>query len=378
MKQQHTTRRSLGPFLVLTFVLFVYETHWFLFLSSSSSGTAISRSLLASSSGAHRAAGQGAPTATTNHNAITTENLANHSIPRKAEIQPFFRSTTDEDWVLSPDDPLLSRSEWDLSPIVIPEFQLIFFTQAKIGCTVWKQLFRRMMGLPDWAAENCCDLLPWNPRQNGLTYLYHYDRNVASSMLRDDNWTKAIFVRDPVERFVSAWLDKAVRNDSFLQTHCCDRYQLEEQQCIDARTSMAAFIQLVRVCDNPHWRPQSHRLPHASYWQFMTFTGHMESVADDAERLLRTIGAWDAYGASGWGDNHGGGDSNGTTAAATVPDDQAAAIFRGTMGRHHATSAQQRMREYISADLEHQLRTDLYVNDYEHPNITTVPELRRL
>jgi hypothetical protein len=58
-----------------------------------------------------------------------------------------------------------------------------------------------------------------------------------------------------------------------------------------------------------------------------------------------------------------------------VVQDDHAAIFRGTMGRQHATSAQQRMREYISVDLEHQFRTDLYVDDYEHPNIT-VPERR--
>jgi hypothetical protein len=36
------------------------------------------------------------------------------------------------------------------SPIVIEKYKLIFFTIQKTGCTVWKQLSRRMMGLEDW------------------------------------------------------------------------------------------------------------------------------------------------------------------------------------------------------------------------------------
>jgi hypothetical protein len=98
-------------------------------------------------------------------------------------------------------DHIYTRNDWDGAPVVIEKFRLIFFTSAKVGCTTWKQLFRRIMGIKDWKAEEYKTMLPWNPELNGLTYLYHYNRKKASEMMTSPNWTRAIFVRDPKERF---------------------------------------------------------------------------------------------------------------------------------------------------------------------------------
>jgi hypothetical protein len=39
---------------------------------------------------------------------------------------------------------------WDLAPIVISSHRLVFFTIPKVGCSIWKRLFMRMMYRKDW------------------------------------------------------------------------------------------------------------------------------------------------------------------------------------------------------------------------------------
>jgi hypothetical protein len=110
-------------------------------------------------------------------------------------------------------DSIYTRTGWDAAPVVLEDYKVVFFTTAKVGCTVFKQLFRRMMGIPEWQAVTTKGphLLPWNPEVNGLRYLYHYNRTAASRMMTSPDWTRAIFVRDPKTRFLSAYLDKVVR-----------------------------------------------------------------------------------------------------------------------------------------------------------------------
>lgn len=254
-------------------------------------------------------------------------------------------------------DPLLHSPEWDMSPVVIPEYKLIFFTQPKVGCTVFKQLFRRMMGKMDWKAENCCGYLPWNPATNGLIYLKDYSPSEARRMLYDDpTYVKAIFVRDPVTRFLSAYLDKGrQRNSYFLQRKCGVWYNAVRSWHRHNRNhslTIEDFYVIAKNCDNPHWRPQSRRLPQSKDWNdAINFVGYMETIQADSERLLRQIGAWDDFGRTGWGGNNHTNDS----------------IFHGSLGRKHATSASSHRYEHVSPELEAMLRTELYAQDYQHP-----------
>mmetsp|Transcript_21097 Transcript_21097/g.50141 ORF Transcript_21097/g.50141 Transcript_21097/m.50141 type:complete len:571 (-) Transcript_21097:732-2444(-) len=137
------------------------------------------------------------------------------------------------DYLLDP------NAGWDVSPIVVEEFKLVLFTTPKIATTVWKQLARRMMHYDNWREENL--QLPHYPQYNGIRYLYHYRSSSKPStdnkglggiltttptideILTSPLWTRAIFVRDPVERLVSAYLDKAVRDDNgwYVKHHCC-------------------------------------------------------------------------------------------------------------------------------------------------------------
>jgi hypothetical protein len=263
-------------------------------------------------------------------------------------------STDASSWLLQPDDSIYSRENWDGAPIVLEEYKLIFFTSAKVGCTVWKQLFRRIAGLKDWKAEATDKLLPWNPELNGLKYLYDYNRETASHMMTSPEYTRAIFVREPKERFLSAYLDKAVTNSNFIRQKCCPTFG----NCTEtAKASLSSFFGLTQWCMNDHWKPQSRRMD-PKFWSTINFVGHMDTVATDAERLLRQVGAWDKYGKTGWG------------------IDGSLSIFTtkaGGSGRAHATNAKDRLRLYYTPELERQVEA-YYESDYANPvlNLTMV------
>lgn len=97
--------------------------------------------------------------------------------------------------------------------------------------------------------------------------------------------------------------------------------------------------------------PQARRIDD-KYWPYINFVGRMENLTEDAKRLLRRVGAWQRYGASGWGKggNH--------------------SIFQskaGGVGRLHATNAHEKLKEKIySAELEKAIEK-YYAEDYINP-----------
>ena len=216
------------------------------------------------------------------------------------------------------------------------EYQLIFFTVPKVGCTVFKQLFRRMAKYNNW--KKSASGIPHNPQINGLTYLYNYNVNNATAMLTSDNWTKAIFVRDPKERLLSAYLDKAVRKQgSYITHHCCP-------SCGADSATLVGFLGVMQYCDDPHWMPQSKRME-SRFWDSVNFVGHVETAALDAKALLQRLGAWEKYGSSGWG--HSGKES----------------IFQSLSNVKHRTQANKHLLEYFDRETE-DLADKYYMEDY--------------
>jgi hypothetical protein len=186
---------------------------------------------------------------------------------------------------------------WDSAPIVIPKYRLIFFTIPKVACTVFKQLFLRMMGDTNWRRWDVHD-----PAKNGLKYLHDYSIRKASYMLASDKWKKAIFVRDPMDRILSAYLDKALsKNASYIIHKCCPK----KQKCGPiVQSSFTLFLHAVHLCPDSHWEPQIHRME-GRYWPLIDFVGHLETAAVNAKALLMELGSnvWENFGASGWGFN---------------------------------------------------------------------------
>ena len=182
--------------------------------------------------------------------------------------------------LLRPNDTIYQYGDWDGAPIVMERYRLLFFTIPKVSCTVWKQLFRRMAGFADWTADD--HPLPHAPTRNGLTYLYDYNPATAQHFLTSPNWTRAVFVRNPHERLLSAYLDKARHNLGYLQQHCCgvgDSVLEQLLQCqntdnedvhkANTETWEISFVDFLRhvvpQCPDKHWNSQADRIPE-KYW----------------------------------------------------------------------------------------------------------------
>lgn len=241
------------------------------------------------------------------------------------------------------DDYIYRQGSWDGAPIVVQEYKLLFFTVAKVGCTVWKQLFRRMAGYDNWKGWN---MKSHDPKINGLHYLYDFTLQDANDMLTSKEWTKAIFVREPKARIVSAYLDKGKRKEGlYVARHCCGG----DLKCgRRASESFAQFINVVlsntSLCKtDPHWIRMTDRID-PKFIPYINFVGRFETLAVDAKRLLQRIGAWDDYGATGWGVN---GDEP---------------IF-GSNAALHATNATRQLTTFFDSSTTEDLVDTFYAKD---------------
>lgn len=95
--------------------------------------------------------------------------------------------------------------------IVVPEHHLLFCYIDKNACTAFNELFMRVRGQTvhggDVWYKNTLD-------KHGLTA--H-----LPELLRNTTWHKAVFYREPLERFVSAYISKCVpHHDKDPESHC--------------------------------------------------------------------------------------------------------------------------------------------------------------
>jgi Sulfotransferase family len=246
---------------------------------------------------------------------------------------------------------------WDSSPVVIESHKLIFFTIPKVGCTVWKQLFRRMEGANDWYSQDWIKMLPHNPEKNGLKYLYNYSNEEANIMMTSPEWTRAMMIREPKIRLLSAFLDKAVAGDHIhIKRHCCKIKPLVyNESCVESALSVPGFLNLITTCHDEHWRLQNERID-AKYWPYITHILHLENAQHDAKELLQSIGAWEQYGNNGWG-------------SIGIGDHTNIAIFEKNDGNNsgtHTRNAKGRIWQYFTPELERKIE-QFYHDDYMNP-----------
>ncbi|CAC5387508.1 unnamed protein product [Mytilus coruscus] len=159
--------------------------------------------------------------------------------------------------------------EYWSSPIVVPKYKLIFFWSEKSACTYWKRLFQFIQGINNTEVHN---------HRNGLTTLKSFSTCKIISLMYNDSWVKAAFVREPRERLLSSYLEKA--------QHRPVMYQL----CRVNRTvSFYEFLEIIKHCRNGHWDKQV-RIPEYFYEHMMV--GKLFEISSFTERLLKKIGAW--------------------------------------------------------------------------------------
>jgi hypothetical protein len=96
------------------------------------------------------------------------------------------------------------------------------------------------------------------------------------------------------------------------------------------------------------------------FWKYINFVGHMESIKEDTKRLLQKIGAWEKYGATGWG-------TDGTKSI----------VEQSEYSQSHTTGASSKIHQWYTPELE-RLVESYYAVDYDNPllqfNLTNLTE----
>ena len=188
------------------------------------------------------------------------------------------------------------EKDLDLSNIIVLEnYKLVYCPIPKVASTVWKKLLLNAGG------HNISGLIHRDSKDK-INFLGQYSLEERKKILR--TYKKFMFVRNPFERLLSAYRDcfwgKWKRDDSWWKTF---RYGMRKFLMKNGKprikpnadnTTFEEFLRYLVVkwkkrgsADfNEHWRPQFCQC-HPCDIQY-DFTGHYETLHDDALFLLRT------------------------------------------------------------------------------------------
>lgn len=122
--------------------------------------------------------------------------------------------------------------------LVVPERKLLFCMIQKVGCSTFQDLFR--------FARSSYDPSQLNPKYKysaNTPQHHHLTPEDLNSILLDKSWHKAVFVRDPLERFASAYSSKCVRGQGDVDGPkvCTSQFGVANLSFQSAVASIASF-----------------------------------------------------------------------------------------------------------------------------------------
>mmetsp|Transcript_29931 Transcript_29931/g.96579 ORF Transcript_29931/g.96579 Transcript_29931/m.96579 type:complete len:365 (-) Transcript_29931:41-1135(-) len=242
------------------------------------------------------------------------------------------------------------------------EHKLVYCAIPKVACTEFSRLFFRLKG------QNR-DRGAWlsNPHfRRDKPLLKDLGVDEATRIMNDPSFFKFVFFRDPVERLLSAWVDKFVKGEMYRGTYAVKFYHRPNLTFSEFVDVVAAPPSKKRSdyaglgpYSNAHWRPQRFMCSLDKFLPLYNFVGSFGQLQRHAEDLLRATGLWDDYGAWGWS-----GDRRFSSALKKKnPGKPGGPIFSRNMAAHRARDTD-RKDDYLTDDLKKTLRR-AYWQDYE-------------
>jgi hypothetical protein len=256
-----------------------------------------------------------------------------------------------------------------------PKGKLAFCGIPKAGITQWLHFLRFTLGAKDYQSIPYCKLDAQQFRFDGLT------PNVQEEIWKDASWTKAIFIRNPAERLLSAYLDKVQTHEGQLNPPF--GYNISFPEFINilsvkeirhgVNETHGAMTGLTWYSD-PHWRPQAWSCGLSENITKFDYIGSLDQAAFHSKALLQQVGLWDTFGKHYRVTERG--KQKGYHAAVTYPPEplkpgEAAAGFQQQVAddrqsgitNRHSQSSWNKINEYYTPELLKKVKT-LYWMDY--------------
>jgi hypothetical protein len=172
--------------------------------------------------------------------------------------------------------------------VVLSHHNLLFCPIPKVACTNWKMTLRHAEG---YTGND--ESIVHDRRRNGLTYLSTQSPFRRFSLLTQPDVTRAVFVRNPWTRILSAYRSKLEgKRPSDVADDLRKRWLLHVLTSVrnDGKPiSFAEFIAFLEATQrkrmNSHWRPQS-LLAGIGVIRY-NFIGRFEQLEQDIETLNR-------------------------------------------------------------------------------------------
>ena len=191
---------------------------------------------------------------------------------------------------------------------LIPQGKLVFCGIPKVGITQWRKFSRFMFGAVDYQSN------PHFKADASKFSFAHLSRSRQEEVLNDPSWTKAIFLRDPAERLMSAYLDKVEKKMLKIKLSWQSSPNDIDLKSIPSSTKASVFADWVRSletepavscqgrrgpswCWDPHWRPQVYSCGIRELLPYFDFVGSLSQAANHTKALLEKVNLWQDYGA---------------------------------------------------------------------------------
>ncbi|KAM9481169.1 carbohydrate sulfotransferase 8 isoform 1-T1 [Clarias gariepinus] len=174
--------------------------------------------------------------------------------------------------------------------------KLLYCEVPKAGCSNWKRVLMVLAGAASSTQEIKHDAVHYS---NNLKRLDSFDRRSIAERLR--SYTKVLFVREPMERLVSAFRDKFESPNSYYHPvfgkPIISKYRVNASKSALRTGSGVTFQEFIRylldvhrpVGMDIHWEPVS-QLCSPCLLDY-DFIGKFETLEEEANFLLRMTGA---------------------------------------------------------------------------------------
>ncbi|XP_051879604.1 carbohydrate sulfotransferase 9-like [Pristis pectinata] len=174
--------------------------------------------------------------------------------------------------------------------------KLLYCEVPKAGCSNWKRILMVLSGLAKSPSNISHDFVHYSKR---LRHLDSYSLRETYELL--NSFTKVLFVRDPMERLVSAFRDKFEHSNSYYHPvfgkAILKKYRANASAEALRTGSGVTFSEFVQYLLDPH-KPVGMDI----HWEQISklcspclinydFIGKFESLEQDANYLLKLIGA---------------------------------------------------------------------------------------